>query len=137
MNAQQHQLTGIVIVHPKCNIVIVEGGPKAIKAYKKLMLRRIDWNDMPPPKNLEADEAAMDIDQPNNNPYGLADGEENKCFLVWTGQVKSKSFKKFTWRSFESEKMAREELGKWNVENYWDVAMASTDDELAARQPQL
>lgn len=101
------------------------------------MLRRIDWNDMPPPKNLEADEAAMDIDQPNNNPYGLADGEENKCFLVWTGQVKSKSFKRFTWRSFESEKMAREELGKWNVENYWDVAMASTDEELAARQPQL
>lgn len=135
MNAQQHQLTGIVIVHPKCNIVIVEGGPKAIKAYKKLMLRRIDWNDMPPPKNLEADEAAMDIDQPN--PYGLAEGEENKCFLVWTGQVKSKSFKRFTWRSFESEKMAREELGKWNVENYWDVAMASTDEELAARQPQL
>ncbi|KAK4513427.1 uncharacterized protein ATC70_005428 [Mucor velutinosus] len=135
MNAQQHQLTGIVIVHPKCNIVIVEGGPKAIKAYKKLMLRRIDWNDMPPPKNLEADEAAMDIDQPS--AYGLAEGEENKCFLVWTGQVKSKSFKRFTWRSFESEKMAREELGKWNVENYWDVAMASTDEELAARQPQL
>ncbi|KAL9543409.1 hypothetical protein MBANPS3_008137 [Mucor bainieri] len=135
MNAQQHQLTGIVIVHPKCNIVIVEGGPKAIKAYKKLMLRRIDWNDMPPPKNLEADESAMDID--GANPYGLAEGEENKCYLVWTGQVKSKSFKRFTWRSFESEKMAREELGKWNVENYWDVAMASTDEELAARQPQL
>jgi U4/U6 small nuclear ribonucleoprotein PRP3 len=135
MNAQQHQLTGIVIVHPKCNIVIVEGGPKVIKAYKKLMLRRIDWNDMPPPKNLEADEGAMDIDQPN--PYGLTEGEENKCFLVWTGNVKTKSFKKFTWRSFESEKMAREELGKWNVENYWDVALASTDEELAARQPQL
>lgn len=125
----------MVIVHPKCNLVIVEGGPKSIKAYKKLMLRRIDWNDMPPPKNLQADETAMDVDQPSL--YGLPEGEENKCFLVWTGQVKTKSFKKFTWRTFESEKMAREELGKWNVENYWDIAVSSTDEELAARQPQL
>lgn len=134
-NAKQHQLTGIVITHPKCNIVIVEGGPKSIKAYKKLMLRRIDWNDMPPPKNLEEDETAMDVDNPT--PYGLPEGEENKCFLVWTGTVKNKSFKKFTWRSFQSEKMAREELGKWNVENYWDAALLASDEELAARQPQL
>ncbi|KAI7898536.1 pre-mRNA processing factor 3-domain-containing protein [Cokeromyces recurvatus] len=126
VNAQQYQLSGIVIVHPKCNLVIVEGGPKSIKAYKKLMLRRIDWNDLPPPKNLKEDE-----------PIGLPEGEENTCFLVWTGQVKTKSFKRFTWRTFESEKMAREELGKWNVENYWDVAIASTDEELIARQPQL
>jgi U4/U6 small nuclear ribonucleoprotein PRP3 len=122
-------------VNPKCNIVIVEGGPKGIKAYKKLMLRRIDWNDNPAPKNLEEDESAMDIDQPN--PYELPDGKENRCFLVWTGQVKSKSFKKFTWRTFESEKMAREELGKWNVEHYWDAAIAASDEELAARQPEL
>lgn len=122
-------------MNPKCNIVIVEGGPKGIKAYKKLMLRRIDWNDNPPPKNLEEDESAMDIDQPN--PYELPDGKENCCFLVWTGQVKSKSFKKFTWRTFESEKMAREELGKWNVEHYWDAAIAASDEELAARQPEL
>ncbi|RCH87520.1 hypothetical protein CU098_003213, partial [Rhizopus stolonifer] len=134
-NAQQHELTGIVIVHPKCNIVIVEGGPKAIKLYKRLMLRRIDWNDLPPPKNLQADETAMDIDE--NNPYALKEGEENKCYLVWSGPVKTKSFKKFTWRSFESEKMAREELGKWNVENYWDVALSTSDQDLEARQPTL
>lgn len=28
------------------NMVLVEGGPKAIKKYKKLMLRRIKWNDL-------------------------------------------------------------------------------------------
>jgi hypothetical protein len=27
-------------------IVIVEGGPFAIKFYKKLMLRRIKWNEL-------------------------------------------------------------------------------------------
>jgi U4/U6 small nuclear ribonucleoprotein PRP3 len=26
------------------NLVLVEGGPRAIKRFKKLMLRRIDWN---------------------------------------------------------------------------------------------
>jgi U4/U6 small nuclear ribonucleoprotein PRP3 len=98
------------------------------------MLRRIDWNDLPPPKNLKEDEGSMDVDQPT---YGVPEGEENTCYLVWTGQVRSKSFKKFTWRNFESEKMAREELGKWNVENYWDIATSSTDEELAARQPEL
>ena len=129
-NAQQYELTGIVIVHPKCNIVIVEGGPKAIKLYKRLMLRRIDWNDLPAPKNLQADETQMDVDSPI-----LKEGEDNTCYLVWSGPVKNKSFKKFTWRSFESEKMAREELGKWNVENYWDVALSTSDEDLQARQP--
>lgn len=123
VNAQQHHLTGMVIIHPKCHLVIVEGGPKSIKAYKKLMLRRIDWNDMPPPKG----EGAMDIDKV----------EDNRCFLVWEGQVKDKAFKRFTWRTFESEKMAREELSKWNVEHYWDAAVMHSDEELAARQPQL
>jgi U4/U6 small nuclear ribonucleoprotein PRP3 len=27
------------------NLVVVEGGPRAIKKYKRLMLRRINWNE--------------------------------------------------------------------------------------------
>ncbi|KAK2814255.1 hypothetical protein FQN49_008254, partial [Arthroderma sp. PD_2] len=42
-NAEQNALTGICIMHPKINIVIVEGGARSINAYKKLMLNRIDW----------------------------------------------------------------------------------------------
>ncbi|CAO3596893.1 unnamed protein product [Absidia cylindrospora] len=130
MNAQQYGLTGIVIMHHKCHMVIVEGGPKSVKAYKKLMLRRIDWNDMPAPKNV----ANMDVDQDTNKI--MMDGE-NKCYLVWHGQVKNKAFKKFTERSFESEKMARLELTKWHAENYWDAALMATDEELAMRQPDM
>jgi hypothetical protein len=26
------------------NLVVVEGGPRVIKKFKRLMLRRIDWN---------------------------------------------------------------------------------------------
>ncbi|KAH8547864.1 pre-mRNA processing factor 3-domain-containing protein [Umbelopsis sp. PMI_123] len=130
VNARQLYLTGMVIATPKCNLVIVEGGPKGIKAYKKLMLRRIDWNDLPIP--LKADSGDTDMQEPEED-----DEEENKCFLVWEGVVKNAAFKKFTWREMESEKMARELLNGFKVEHYWDAAIMADDEELAARQPEL
>ncbi|KAI9306244.1 hypothetical protein BJ944DRAFT_53482 [Cunninghamella echinulata] len=119
-------------------MVIVEGGPKSIKAYKKLMLRRIDWNDLPTPKNVNS----MDIDSTNNNSIigstpSIPNVTDNKCYLIWTGQVKNKAFKKFTWRSFESEKMAREELTKWHAENYWDAALLASEEDLEMRHTQI
>lgn len=44
MNAQQYHLTGCVLVYSNVNLVIIEGGPKALRKYKKLMLHRIKWN---------------------------------------------------------------------------------------------
>ena len=35
------------------NLVIVEGGPRSIKRFKRLMLRRIDWNSKAKSKKLE------------------------------------------------------------------------------------
>merc|ERR1740121_3499002 len=46
MNAQQFHLTGCCITCPGvANIVIVEGGPRATKRYRKLMVRRIKWSE--------------------------------------------------------------------------------------------
>merc|ERR1711865_412803 len=46
MNAQQFHLTGCTITCPGvANICIVEGGPRSIKRYKKLMTRRIKWRE--------------------------------------------------------------------------------------------
>merc|ERR1712113_674513 len=46
MNAQQFHLTGCCVACPGvANIVIVEGGPRAAKRYKKLMTRRIKWTE--------------------------------------------------------------------------------------------
>ncbi|KAG2181912.1 hypothetical protein INT43_006837, partial [Umbelopsis isabellina] len=130
-NARQYYLTGMVIASPKCNLVITEGGPKSIKAYKKLMLRRIDWNDLPIPLNADAEDTTMHETEEDE------DEEENKCFLVWEGVVKKRAFQRFTWRDMESEKMARELLGGFKVEHYWDAAIMADDEELAARQPEL
>ncbi len=50
MNAQQFHMGGFILMADQTmapdlpNLVIVEGGPRAIKRFKRLMLRRIDWN---------------------------------------------------------------------------------------------
>ena len=44
MNAQQLHLTGCCLIYHDINIVVVEGGAKGLKKYKKLMLHRIKWS---------------------------------------------------------------------------------------------
>lgn len=34
---------GVALLAPNFAVVVVEGGPKAVLRFKKLMLRRIDW----------------------------------------------------------------------------------------------
>ncbi|KAJ2966290.1 hypothetical protein NUW58_g10696 [Xylaria curta] len=53
-NAEQHDLKGLVIMHPKQNLIIVEGGEHSIKQYKKLMLNRVDWTENAPPRDRGA-----------------------------------------------------------------------------------
>jgi U4/U6 small nuclear ribonucleoprotein PRP3 len=38
-------MTGCAIMTPHHNIVVVEGGPKNMRKYKRLMLQRINWNE--------------------------------------------------------------------------------------------
>ena len=44
MNAQQLHLTGCVMLYQDINLVVVEGGPKCLKKFKRLMMQRIKWN---------------------------------------------------------------------------------------------
>ena len=44
MNAQQLHLSGRLLLFRDINIVIVEGGPKGLKKFKKLMMHRIKWD---------------------------------------------------------------------------------------------
>ena len=44
MNAQQLHLTGRLLLFRENNLVIVEGGPKGLKKFKRLMMHRIKWN---------------------------------------------------------------------------------------------
>jgi U4/U6 small nuclear ribonucleoprotein PRP3 len=77
MNAKQLALSGFVI-KPSSELssfpclVVVEGGLRAVKFYKNLMLRRIHWAESHP---------------------------SNECKLIWEGQIESSSAGK--WRMHE------------------------------------
>ncbi|KAL9122997.1 MAG: hypothetical protein Q9187_000455 [Circinaria calcarea] len=59
-NAEQNALKGVCILHPKFNLVIVEGGEHSISFYKKLMLNRIDWTENSAPNSVrEGNKEAM------------------------------------------------------------------------------
>ncbi|KAF3312470.1 hypothetical protein TWF173_007082 [Orbilia oligospora] len=117
-NAEQLALTGICISNPKFNLVVVEGGEWAISKYKKLMMQRIKWDENGMGVGLDAEGDSM-VDET------MAPGtESNTCTLVWEGDLKLKSFKRFTTNKCESESEARRLLERNKVENYWTLAKA-------------
>ncbi|XP_053685194.1 U4/U6 small nuclear ribonucleoprotein Prp3 [Sabethes cyaneus] len=102
-NAKQYFMTGVCVLFRDCCVVVVEGGPKQQKKYKRLMLHRIKWEE----------------DLVKN-----ADGNEipNSCVLVWEGTAQRRHFGEFKYKSFPMEKSAREFFQKHHVEHYWDLA---------------
>lgn len=102
-NAKQLMMTGTVVLFRDCCVVVVEGGPKQQKKYKRLMLHRIKWDE----------------DMVKN-----ADGNEvpNSCCLVWEGTSQRRHFGEMKFKLFPMEKMAREFFQKHQVEHYWDLA---------------
>lgn len=102
-NAKQLFMTGVCILFRDCCVVVVEGGPKQQKKYKRVMLHRIKWEE----------------DLVKN-----ADGNEvpNSCGLVWEGTAQRRHFGEFKYKSFPMEKSAREFFQKHHVEHYWDLA---------------
>ncbi|XP_064545164.1 U4/U6 small nuclear ribonucleoprotein Prp3 isoform X1 [Drosophila montana] len=115
-NAKQLQMTGSVVLFRDCCVVVVEGGPKQQKKYRRLMLHRIKWEE--------------DVVKGN-------DGQDvaNSCVLVWEGTSQRRHFGEIKFKIFPMEKMAREFFQKHQVEHYWDLAYsgavleASTDQQ--------
>lgn len=60
-------IQGCVVIFKELNLAIVEGGPKAIKKYKQLMLHRIKWTEGKNRKQAD--------DEEERRP--------NTCVLVW------------------------------------------------------
>lgn len=118
-NANQLYLTGTVVLHRDVNLVVVEGGPKSQKKFKRLMLHRIKWEE----HNSKRDDPDGDDDTKRNN----------KCWLVWEGTAKERSFGDIKFKQCPTESMAREHFKKHGTEHYWDLALSmsvldSTDD---------
>ncbi|KAG2779057.1 hypothetical protein JG687_00006870 [Phytophthora cactorum] len=123
VNAQQYHLTGGVLLCKDSNInmVVVEGGKKAIKQYTKLMMRRIDWNG--------AREAEHESDSEDEDAAKRGNG----CLLVWQGVVARKAFNNFRFQECRTSVTARKVMEAKNVAHYWDLVEKSA--ETAAAEP--
>mmetsp|Transcript_5442 Transcript_5442/g.13708 ORF Transcript_5442/g.13708 Transcript_5442/m.13708 type:complete len:546 (+) Transcript_5442:68-1705(+) len=108
-NAKQLCLTGCYLAHPEYTIVIAEGGPTAMRKYKKVLLRRIDWKAVEP---TEVDPDTGDA----------PDRSQNRCDLVWEGTVLKRAFKEFRGFRCPSDAVAKTRLSQQGVVHYWTAA---------------
>ncbi|KAI1121186.1 pre-mRNA processing factor 3-domain-containing protein [Nemania abortiva] len=126
-NAEQHNLKGLVIMHPKQSLIIVEGGEHSIKQYKKLMLNRIDWTENVPPRDRGAQNDGMrDWLKAEDEKGDLKDLALNKCQLLFEGEVKSQAFHAFKSRVCETDAEARQALSRAKLESFWNMAKSTT-----------
>merc|ERR1712056_90357 len=122
MNAQQFHLTGCCITCPGiANIVIVEGGPRAVKRYKKLMVRRIKWTE---------DQKDGDDDDDDDDEEVTAPKLMDRCVLIWEGVVKNRSFKNWKVTHARSEQEARKTLADRGGEHYWEMLARFRDPRM-------
>ncbi|CAH0489532.1 unnamed protein product [Peronospora farinosa] len=117
VNAQQYHLTGGVLLCKDSNInmVVVEGGKKAIKQYTKLMMRRIDWNG-----SCAAGQESESEDEESPK-------RSNGCLLVWQGVVARKAFNNFRFQECRTSVTARKVMEAKNVAHYWDLVEKSAE----------
>lgn len=111
-NANQLYLTGTVVLHRDVNLVVVEGGPKSQKKFKRLMMHRIKWEE----HNSKRDDPDGDDDTKRNN----------KCWLIWEGTAKERSYGEMKFKQCPTESMAREHFKKHGTEHYWDLALSKS-----------
>ncbi|KAK2786638.1 hypothetical protein FQN53_006342 [Emmonsiellopsis sp. PD_33] len=120
-NAEQNALSGICVMHPKFNLVIVEGGHHSVNAYKKLMLNRIDWTENTTPNNDR--EALASWLAAEDEKGELKDLSQNTCTLVWEGEEKTRAFRKWLGaRVCETDAAAKDALSRAKLENFWTLA---------------
>lgn len=142
LNAQQNSITGGVL---ECedgsgvNLVVAEGGEKAIKRYTRLMTVRMRWKGEDfyeeEDDDEESEEELMigeDEDEENEGEDGEGKKKKekrkkfnpnNECELIWTGMAVKRAFHSFMFQSAQDSTVARKILEAKGVAHYWDLAV--------------
>ena len=126
VNAEQLALTGVCIMHPKFCLVVAEGGEYSITKYRKLLLGRINWEENTPSRD-------RDVKQGPSRQWLMAEDEKgqlrdltnNRCTLLFEGEVKARAFRKFYSRIAETEAEAREILARAKMDAFWGQAKSA------------
>ena len=124
-NAEQNALTGVCIMHPRLNLVIVEGGEHSIRFYDKLMQNRIKWQEMEAPSSLREGnrEVAAKWLEAEDEKGELKDLSGNGCDLIFSGEEKNRGFRKWLGaRVCETDGQARDVLSRAKMDGFWTVA---------------
>ena len=126
INAEQYGLTGVCIMHPTFNLVVVEGGEYSLGKYKKLMLNRIDWSENAPSRDREGAQGAVrDWLKAEDESGTLKDMSLNKCTVIFEGEAKGRAFRKWGSKVCETDTEARDILGRTKMESFWVMAKNS------------
>lgn len=120
VNAQQFHLTGGVLIckEENVNLIVVEGGKKAIKHYSRLLTKRINWRDDP-----DQDEGDSEDDSDDESKQHRGNG----CSLVWQGVVARKAFSNFRFQECRTAATARKVMEAKGVVHYWDLVEKSAE----------
>ena len=131
INAQQNKLTGVCVMHPRMNLVIVEGGEHSIRFYDKLMLNRIKWQEMEAPRAVQEGnrkELAEWLEAEDENGE-LKDLSLNKCELIFKGEERRRAFRKWMGgKPCETDSQAKDVLSRAKMDSFWNVAKSFKKD---------
>ncbi|KIJ32067.1 hypothetical protein M422DRAFT_35999 [Sphaerobolus stellatus SS14] len=148
ITAKELNLTGVCIYNPSFAFVYVEGGQRFIKKYKRLLLQRIRWTE--PARSREGDGGDIDLDFDSDKEEGgeaastikgkgkevvtdsgIVSLEDNRCDLIWEGEIADRAFRTFKPRTCPTDTTAKEVLGE-KLAGYWDLAKnwKPSEDEL-------
>ncbi|CAK7220756.1 U4/U5/U6 small nuclear ribonucleoprotein prp3 [Sporothrix curviconia] len=136
-NAEQLALTGVCVMHPKANLVVVEGGEHSINKYRKLMLNRIDWTQNIPTTIPTPTPSAVGRLPDANGHTGkgpsrewLASEEEalpnNQILLLFDGETKGRVFRKWSSKICDTDREAFDFLARTKLETFWTQARSSS-----------
>ncbi|KAL9101676.1 MAG: hypothetical protein Q9163_003097 [Psora crenata] len=122
-NLEQLGGTGLCIYSPKFCLVLTEFGEHGAKAYKKLMLNRIDWTENSPALvregNKTAPAAFLEAEEQDGTVKDLS---RNKCQLLFEGQEKDRVFRVWKTRVCETDKEAMDALERTKMGSFWTMA---------------
>lgn len=129
-NAKDHNLTGITILHPKLNLVVVEGGAHSVAAYRKLLMQRVDWTENTHANaavregnnNLKKQQAEARWLQAEDETGVLKDLGGNRCQVIWEGEEKQRAFRKWGSKVCATDAEARDALSRGKMESMWALA---------------
>ena len=123
MNAQQLQLTGLALVcrdaAARVNLVAVEGGPRGVRKFGRLMTKRIQWDERDDRAEAEGGSMMMGMEDEED-----AEGRRvrNRCSLVWSGESHTRAFKQFVFQENRTAATALKWAQQRQVGHWWTMA---------------